>query len=174
MNPANIYLRANEEALVNVIAKAGGEMQLEMARRGDFGGRRTAPLLVRETEPGCVEQAHVGPAESRLNFRGEAPGQQNGLIDGIDVVEGWSVLKAGVGSFAVPEGHLGADAQIVVEDDVGSNRVKKSAHSGCVVGDAGAESINGAGRRVCGGATGVIDAATLRASQGGGNDKEER
>ena len=81
------------------------------------------------------------------------------------------ILKTCIRPFAVTKGYFSTNTEMVKEDDIASNRVKEASHARGGVGDAGAEGVDGTGRRVAGGPASEIDAAALGPGRCGKNKK---
>lgn len=90
-------------------------------------------------------------------------GNRQRPIDGIHVVELGVICKAGVRAVVLSRSHLGADAEIVKEDDVASIRCEKTAETRCLIGGVGVERVDRADGRIRGGASGKIRAGSLSA-----------
>lgn len=175
VGPADIELGTDKNTAVSVEAETDSGVGFGNADGSDLSIGSGAALGKFVAGFGSVVGAEAGAAVTELNFGSEAVGESERLVDGVDVEKFGLILEAGVGALVLAKSHFGADAEffVVEEKKIAADGAEEAGHFRSFVEIAVTESVDQAGGRGRGGATGEIAAKALGASDTGKNEKRK-
>src|ERR1700676_373703 len=137
-----------------------GHMLLEM-----IGTRAARNLSARLVVGG--EEEHPGASDACAEFRHQALGSElGGSKNSIEVIEYWTVGKAGIIALRGPPRYFRANAYMLSHQNAGTNVSKKASHAGCFIQVSVTKGLDlGSGRAVVGASKPQVRRYFLRAQR---------